>query len=176
MLVRRSAVEIPHLVAVVDSQRARDGRTRGVKGHVEPAVLAEVIEHGRKILGLSRDEAVAHAGGEHQLGKRGHHFLAADSDRHAFALGKADIVAPLLVKTSQQLFFCFSFDIQAEDIARLDGLKVLTAFLAAETQLVEQACKLRIGRRYVGVDFDDVGAVLLRQRLCALDELGGSRT
>ena len=31
---------------------------------------------------------------------------------------------------------------------------------------------MRIGRRYVGVDFDDVGAVLLCQRLCALDELG----
>ena len=50
-------------------------------------MLAKVIEHGGEVLGLSGDEAVAHAGGEHEIGKCGNHFLAADPNCHFTAMG-----------------------------------------------------------------------------------------
>ena len=47
-----------HLVAVMDGQRTRDGLAL-VEGHIQPRMLAEVVEHVGKILRRTGDEAVA---------------------------------------------------------------------------------------------------------------------
>ena len=156
----------------MDGERSGDGRIIRAEGHVKPRVLAEIVEHIRKIFRLARDKAVAHAGREHQLCEGGYHFLAADPDRDALSLGKADVVAPFLVEACEQLVLGLSLDVQAENIARLDGLKVLAALLAAEAELMQHGGKGGIGRGHVGVDFDDVGPVALCKLLCACEQLG----
>ena len=155
----------------MDGERAGDGGIFGVEGHVEPCVLAEVIEHGGKVFGLSGDEAVAHAGREHEIGKCGNHFLAADSNCHTLALGKADVVAPFLVEICEELVFGFAFDIQTEDVAGLDGLEVFAAFLGLETEALEHGREGGVGGRNIGVDFDDVGFVRFRQGFRAVKKL-----
>ena len=134
-------------------------------------MLAEVIEHGRKVFRLSGDEAVAHAGREHEIGKCGNHFLAADPDGHTLALGKADVVAPFLVEVCEELFLGFAFDVQAEDVAGLDGFEVFAALLGFEAEALEHGGEGGVGRGNVGVDFDDVRFVFFRQSLCTVKKL-----
>ncbi len=171
VLVAGRAVEIPDLVAVVDGERARDRRSLRVKGHIEPRMLAEIVEHIRKILRLAGDEAVAHAGREHQVGERRDHLLAADLHGHALALGQTDVVAPFLVEGRHELVLGLALDVQAEDVAGLDGLKVLAALLAAEAERAHHFGERRVGRGDVRVDLDDVGLLLFREGLRALEQL-----
>ena len=155
----------------MDGERARDRRSLRVKGHVEPRVLAEVIEHIRKILRLAGDEAVAHAGREHQVGERRDHLLAADLHGHALALGQADVVAPFLMEGGHELVLGLALDIQAEDVAGLDGLKILAALLAPEAERAHHFRERRVGGGDVGVDLDDVGLLLLGEGLRTLEQL-----
>ena len=67
---------------------------------------------------------------EHEIGERRDHFLAADLHAYALALGQANIIAPFLVEGRHKLIFRFALDVQTEDIARLDSLKILPALLA----------------------------------------------
>ena len=156
MLVAGRAVEIPDLVSVVNGKRARDGRALGVEGHVEPRVLAEIVEHIREILRLARDKAVAHAGRQHEIGERRNHFLAADLHAYALALGQANIIAPFLVEGRHKLIFRFALDVQTEDIARLDGLKILPALLAPEAERLHERGECRVARRHVRVELDNI--------------------
>ena len=150
VLVRGRAVEIPDLVAVVDGERSSDGRTLRVEGHIQPRVFTQIVKHIRKILRLAGDEAVAHAGGEHQLGEGGHHLLAADPDAHALALGKADVIAPFLMEAREKLLLGLALDVQAEHIARLDGLEILAALLAAEAEALKHFGEDGVGGGDVG--------------------------
>ena len=125
----------------MNGKRARDGGSLGVERHVEPRVLAEIVEHVCKILGLARDEAVAHAGRQHEIGERRNHFLAADLHGHALALGQPDVITPLLVEGGHEFLLCFTLDVQAEDIARLDCLKILAALLAPEAERLHKRGK-----------------------------------
>ena len=134
-------------------------------------MLTEVIEHGRKVLGLSGDEAVSNAGREHEIGKCGNHFLAADPDGHTLTLGKADVVAPFLVEVCQKFFLGFALDVQAEDVAGLDGLEIFATLLGLEAEALEHGGKGGVGRGNVGVDFDDVGFVRFRQGFRAVKKL-----
>ena len=172
VLVARRAVQIPDLVAVPDRERACNRRPLGVKRHIEPRVLAKVVEHRGEIFGLSRDEAVTHAGRQHEFGERGHHFLPADLHGHALARSEADVVAPLLVEPRHDLVLGLPLDVQAEDVARLDGLEVFAALLAPEAEAAEHLGKGRVGRGHVRVDLDDVSLFLLRESLRALQQLG----
>ena len=155
----------------MDGEGAGNRGIVGVERHIEPGMLAEIVEHCRKVFGLAGHEAVAHAGCEHQIGERGDHLLAADADRDALALGEADVIAPFLVEIRKKLLFRLSFDVQAEDVARLDCLEVFAAFFGAEAEALEHGRKGSVARRNVGVDFDDVGFVFLCQHLRAVQKL-----
>jgi|GEM_PF-6885731 len=69
------------------------------------------------------------------------HFLAADLHAYALALGQANIIAPFLVEGRHKLIFRFALDVQTEDIARLDGLKILPALLAPEAERLHKRGK-----------------------------------
>ena len=93
------------------------------------------------------------------------------ADRDALALGEADVIAPFLVEIRKKLLFRLSFDVQAEDVARLDCLEVFAALFGAEAEALEHGRKGGVARRNVGVDLDDVGFVFLCQRLRAVQKL-----
>ena len=71
----------------------------------------------------------------------------------------------------EELVFGFAFDIQAEDVAGLDGLEVFAAFLGLETEALEHGREGSVGRGNVGVDFDDVRFVFFRQSLRTVKKL-----
>ena len=155
----------------MDGQSAGDGAAF-VEGHVQSAVLAQVVQHVGKVLRLAGDEAVPHAGGEHQIGEGGNHLLAADLHLHALFLRHADVVAPLLVEARHDLLLGLALHVEAEDVPGLDGLEVLAALLVFKAEALEHVGEGGVGRGDVGVNFDNVGMILLGQRLGAGQQLG----
>ena len=83
----------------------------------------------------------------------------------------ADVVAPFLVEICEELVFGFAFDIQAEDVAGLDGLEVFAAFLGLEAEALEHGGEGGVGRGNVGVNFDDVGFIFFGQGFRAVKKL-----
>ena len=71
----------------------------------------------------------------------------------------------------EELFLGFAFDVQAEDVAGLDGLEVFAALLGLEAEALEHGGEGGVGRGNVGVDFDDVGFVRFRQGFRAVKKL-----
>ena len=75
------------------------------------------------------------------------------------------------MEVCQKFFLGFALDVQAEDVAGLDGLEVFAAFLGLETEALEHGGEGGVGRGNVGVDFDDVGFVRFRQGFRAVKKL-----
>ena len=71
-----------------------------------------------------------------------------------------------------ELVFRFALDVQAEDVARLDGLEILAALLAPEAERLHKRGKRRVARRHVRVELDDVGLIFFCQLLRTLEQLG----
>ena len=75
------------------------------------------------------------------------------------------------MEVCQKFFLGFALDVQAEDVAGLDGLEVFAALLGFEAEALEHGGEGGVGRGNVGVDFDDVRFVFFRQSLCTVKKL-----
>ena len=162
VLVGAGAVEIPDLVAIVDGQGAGDGLPL-MEGHIQAALVAQIVQHGGKILRRTGGKIVADAGLHHDAGKIRHHFLAAEPDLHALFHRQTDIIAPFLMERGHEFFLVSAVQIEAEYVFRLDGLKILSRVAGAEAEVRQQFGKFRVAGGHVRVDLDDIGLFLLRK-------------
>ena len=160
MFVGRSAVQIPDLVAIGDGQGACDGLAL-IEGHIEPGMLAQIVQHVGKIALVAGDKAVAQTGLQHDAGEVRHHLLAADAHLHALFLGQADVVTPLLVERGHDLLLVSAVQIQTEHELGLDGLEVLAALLDTESIGAHERGKGPVLHIDIRIDLDEIGVIFL---------------
>ena len=98
-------------------------------------------------------------------------FLCAQPDFDAFADGKAQVVARLLVKGGQQLVLGLVFDIEAEHIIGLYAVKVFAAGVVGVPQLFHDLDKAGIVAFDVRVELERVCVMLFGQRRSTAGQL-----
>ena len=123
-------------------------------------MLTQIIQHRCKILRLPGHKPVANAGNQHQLCKGRDHLLPANPDLDTLAGRQADVIAGLLMEGGQQLVVRLALQVQAEDIARLDGFKCRAGMPAAEASILHHLGKDGVVRGDVRVHFDHVAVIL----------------
>ena len=75
------------------------------------------------------------------------------------------------MEVCEELFLGFALDIQAEDVAGLDGFEIFATLLDLEAEALEHGGEGGVGRGNVGVNFDDVGFIFFGQGFRAVKKL-----
>ena len=152
MVIRRSRVEAPHLVAVLDAQTPGDHLALVLQDEITQVIGSQEIIHPFKIRQAPDAEMLTFSGFVYKLPEFRQFLPASDPDGDAVFDGAPDVFAMFFAKPGQDFLFGFSFDVEAEHKMGLDAVKPLDVAVDGKPQIPE-----------------DIGEFLVLNEMCIRD-------